>query len=173
MSPPGAAPSIPGIALGIVCVIYGSLGDFLSLRKMIVTGTVVFVLGFVLGLFGNLGIWIVTLIAFVVYINKAKNPFITPKMLTNPAFAMTMTVILVGYFFSYTLNAGINNIGINVFGLDSSQVSNLLVWSIILASIRRAVGLLPRGPRRLVPLARGVAAARPHLSALRRTIQET
>lgn len=36
-----------------------------------------------------------------------------------------------------------------------------------------AVGLLPRGPRRLVPLARGVAAARPHLSALRRTIQET
>lgn len=53
----------------------------------------------------------VTLIAFVIYINKAKNPFITPKMLTNPAFAMTMVVIFVGYFFSYTLNAGINNIG--------------------------------------------------------------
>ena len=259
---PNLAPlitSIPGIALGIVCVIYGSLGDFLSLKKMIVIGTLVFVAGSVLGLFGNLSIWIVivarlvqsvgwqvsgsiflvlvskyiakkdrviwygifvavfrfaaalgvflagyvtlidwrilfgvgviaaplipvlaknlpdnhaagatidgigfaligafaasvtmyftdmttfwlvavfvTLIAFVIYINKAKNPFITPKMLTNPAFAMTMVVIFVGYFFSYTLNDGINNIGMNVFGLDSSQVSNLLVWSIILAAV--------------------------------------
>ena len=251
--------SIPGIALGIVCVVYGSLGDFLSLRKMIVIGTAVFVAGSVLGLFGHLSIWIVilarliqsvgwqvsgsiflvlvskyiakkdrviwygvfvavfrfaaalgvflagymtlidwrilfgvgivaaplipilaknlpdnhaagatidvlgftliglfaasvtmyftdmttfwlvacvvTLVAFVVYINKAENPFITPKMLTNPAFAMTMIVIFVGYFFSYTLNAGINNIGMNVFGLDSAQVSNLLVWSIILAGV--------------------------------------
>ncbi len=251
--------SIPGIALGIVCVVYGSLGDFLSLRKMIVIGTTVFVAGSVLGLFGHMSIWIVilarliqsvgwqvsgsiflvlvskyiakkdrviwygvfvavfrfaaalgvflagymtlidwrilfgvgivaaplipilaknlpdnhaagatidvlgftliglfaasvtmfftdmttfwfiacvvTLIAFIVYINKAENPFITPKMLTNPAFAMTMIVIFVGYFFSYTLNAGINNIGMNVFGLDSAQVSNLLVWSIILAGV--------------------------------------
>lgn len=251
--------SIPGIALGIVCVVYGSLGDFLSLRKMIVLGTSVFVAGSVLGLFGQISIWIVilarliqsvgwqvsgsiflvlvskyiakkdrviwygifvavfrfaaalgvflagymalvdwrilfgagivaaplipvlaknlpdnhaagakidvlgftliglfaasvtmyftdmttfwliacivTLVAFVVYINKAKNPFITPKMLTNPAFAMTMIVIFVGYFFSYTLNAGINNIGMNIFGLDSAQVSNLLVWSIILAGV--------------------------------------
>lgn len=251
--------SIPGIALGIVCVVYGSLGDFLSLRKMIVLGTSVFVAGSVLGLFGQISIWIVilarliqsvgwqvsgsiflvlvskyiakkdrviwygifvavfrfaaalgvflagymalvdwrilfgagivaaplipvlaknlpdnhaagakidvlgftliglfaasvtmyftdmttfwliacivTLVAFVVYINKAKNPFITPKMLTNPAFAMTMITFFVGYFFSYTLNAGINNIGMNIFGLDSAQVSNLLVWSIILAGV--------------------------------------
>ena len=69
------------------------------------------------------------------YINKAKNPFITPKMLTNPAFAMTMVVIFVGYFFSYTLNAGCNAIGLNVYKIDSSQVSNWLVWSIILAAI--------------------------------------
>lgn len=251
--------SLPGIVLGIVCVIYGSLGDFLSLKKMLVTGTIVFVIGSILGLFGNLSIWIViaarvvqsagwqvsgsiflvlvskyiekrdrviwygifvavfrfaaalgvflagymslidwrilfgigiiaapfipvlaknlpdehavgatidgigftliglfaasvtmyftdmttfwlvacfvTLIAFVVYINKAKDPFITPKMLTNPAFAMTMIVIFVGYFFSYTLNSGINAIGMNIFGYDSAQVSNLLVWSIILAAV--------------------------------------
>lgn len=251
--------SLPGIVLGIVCVIYGSLGDFLSLKKMLVTGTIVFVIGSILGLFGNLSIWIViaarvvqsagwqvsgsiflvlvskyiekrdrviwygifvavfrfaaalgvflagymslidwrilfgigivaapfipvlaknlpdehavgatidgigftliglfaasvtmyftdmttfwlvacfvTLIAFIVYINKAKDPFITPKMLANPAFAMTMIVIFVGYFFSYTLNSGINAIGMNIFGYDSSQVSNLLVWSIILAAV--------------------------------------
>ena len=251
--------SLPGIVLGIVCVIYGSLGDFLSLKKMLVTGTVVFVIGSILGLFGHLSIWIViaarvvqsagwqvsgsiflvlvskyiekrdrviwygifvavfrfaaalgvflagymslidwrilfgigiiaapfipvlaknlpdehavgatidgigftliglfaasvtmyftdmttfwlvacfvTLIAFIAYINKAKDPFITPKMLANPAFAMTMIVIFVGYFFSYTLNSGINAIGMNIFGYDSAQVSNLLVWSIILAAV--------------------------------------
>ncbi|MCT6874253.1 MAG: MFS transporter, partial [Bifidobacterium sp.] len=37
--------SLPGIILGIVCVIYGSLGDFVSLKKMMILGTVVFVLG--------------------------------------------------------------------------------------------------------------------------------
>ena len=31
--------SIPGIVLGIVCVIYGSLGDFVSLKKMMILGT--------------------------------------------------------------------------------------------------------------------------------------
>ena len=30
--------SIPGIVLGIVCVIYGSLGDFVSLKKMMILG---------------------------------------------------------------------------------------------------------------------------------------
>ena len=69
------------------------------------------------------------------FVIKAADPFITPEMLTNPAFAMTMIVIFVGYFFSYTLNAGCNAIGLNVYGIDSSQVSNLLVWSIILAAI--------------------------------------
>ncbi|RBP97920.1 MFS transporter [Bifidobacterium aemilianum] len=258
----GLAPlitSLPGIVLGIVCVIYGSLGDFVSLKKMMILGTIVFVLGSILGCFGTFNIWIViaarvlqsagwqvsgsiflvlvskyvekkkrviwygvfvavfrfsaalgvflagymtlldwrwlfgigviavffipvlaknlpdqhakgahidgigftliglfaaavtmfftdmnwgwgiacivTLVAFIVYINKAKAPFITPKMLTNPAFAMTMTVIFIGYFFSYTLNAGVNAIGLNVYGIDSSKVSNLLVWSIILAGI--------------------------------------
>ena len=65
---PNLAPlitSIPGIALGIVCVIYGSLGDFLSLKKMIVIGTLVFVAGSVLGLFGNLSIWIVIMARLV------------------------------------------------------------------------------------------------------------
>lgn len=251
--------SLPGIVLGIVCVVYGSLGDFVSLKKMMTLGTIVFSAASVLGCFGQLSIWIViiarilqsagwqvsgsiflvlvskyvekkkrviwygifvavfraaaalgvflagymtlvdwrilfgigalaifmlpilrknlpdehakgaridiigfaliglfaasvtmfftdmnyfwsiacvvTLVAFAWYINKAKNPFITPKMLSNPAFAMTMVVIFVGYFFSYTLNAGCNAIGLNVYKIDSAQVSNLLVWSIILAAI--------------------------------------
>ena len=78
---------------------------------------------------------IVTSVAFIVYINKAKDPFITPAFFKNPAFVATMVVIFVGYFFSYTLNAGVNAIGLDVFGLDSAQVSNLLVWSILLAAV--------------------------------------
>lgn len=252
--------SIPGIILGIVCVIYGSLGDFVSLKKMTVLGVIIFVVGSAIGfILGPSSIWavviarvlqsaggqvagsvflvlvskyiskedrvvyygifvaifrfsaalgvvaagyitkvdwrwlfavpmvsaffipslaknlpddkaeganidwagfalvgafagaitmfftdmnafwaissVVTLILFVVYINKAKKPFITPEFFKNPAFIATMTVIFVGYFFSYTLNAGINAIGLNVFGIDSAEVSTLLVWSILLAAV--------------------------------------
>ncbi|WP_265457945.1 MFS transporter [Enterococcus sp. HY326] len=252
--------SIPGIILGIVCVIYGSLGDFVSLKKMTILGVVVFVIGSLIGfVFGPMSIWavviarvlqsaggqvagsvflvlvskyiskenrvvyygifvavfrfsaalgvvaagyitkvdwrwlfavpilsvlfipslaknlpddkaeganidwlgfaligafagsvtmfftdmnifwasasVISLILFVVYINKAKDPFITPEFFKNPAFIATMVVIFVGYFFSYTLNAGVNAIGLNVFGIDSAEVSTLLVWSILLAAV--------------------------------------
>ena len=40
--------AFPSIVLGIVCVIYGSLGDFVSLKKMMILGTIVFVLGSIL-----------------------------------------------------------------------------------------------------------------------------
>ncbi|KAB7789117.1 MFS transporter [Bifidobacterium cebidarum] len=258
----GTAPlitSLPGIVLGIVCVVYGALGDFVSLRKMVVLGTSIFVAGSVLGLFGTANIWIVvaarvlqsagwqvsgslvlvlvskyiekrnrviwygifvaifrvgaalgvflggymtlidwrwlfgmgiiavffipvllknlpnehakgarvdivglvligafsgsvtmfftdknwfwgtacivTLVAFVIYINKAANPFITPDILTKPAYALMMVVVFIGYFYAYTISAGANAIGKNVYGMDSSQVSNLLVWGFILAAI--------------------------------------
>lgn len=251
--------SLPGILLGIVCVIYGSLGDFISLKKMTLIGIVIFILGSVIGFVGSGNIWavviarmlqaaggqvpgsvflvlvskyiakenrviyygvfsaifrlsaaigvlaagyimkldwrwlfllpvlsvffipslmknlpdehakgakidvggfvltgafagavtmfftdmnlfwtcasIITLILFIVYINKAKDPYITPEFFKNPAFAITMVVIFVGYFFSYTLNAGVNAIGLNVFGIDSAEVSTLLVWSILLACV--------------------------------------
>lgn len=78
---------------------------------------------------------VVTLVLFFVYINKAKNPFITPEFLKNPALIATMSVIFIGYFFSYTLNAGVNAIGLNVFGIDSAEVSLLLVGSILLAAV--------------------------------------
>lgn len=257
--------SIPGIVLGIVCVIYGSLGDFISLKKMTIWGTLAFVIGSIIGFVGGkmniwaviiarvlqaaggqvagsvflvlvskyiakedrvvyyqiftavfrlsaaLGVvlagyvakldwrwlfsapilailfvpslaknlpdfhaegaqidWIgftligllagaitmfftdmniywgiaiaVTLIAFIVYINKAKNPFITPSFFKNKAFVATMSVIFIGYFFSYMVNPGANAIGLNVFGIDSAEVSRLLVWSILLAAVLGLAG---------------------------------
>ncbi|MDY5132478.1 MFS transporter [Actinotignum urinale] len=252
--------SLPGIVLGIVCIIYGSLGDFVSLRRMMVLGTIVFVLGSAIGVvLGGFNVWwvviarvlqsagwqvsgsiflvlvskyikkenrviyygifvavfrfaaalgvilagyvslidwrwlfafpiisalfipvlmrtlpnermhgaridwagftiigilaaaitmyftdmkiywlvaaIISVIVFAIYISKAKDPFITPKFFKNPAFVLVMTVIFVGYFFSYTLNAGIYGIGGEVFGMNPDKIANMLVWSIILAAV--------------------------------------
>lgn len=51
--------SLPGIILGIVCVVYGSLGDFLSLKKMTFIGIAIFLLGSVIGFAGSSNIWAV------------------------------------------------------------------------------------------------------------------
>ena len=55
--------AIPGIVLGIVCFVYGSLGDFVSLRKLVTIGIVTLfigsVFGFVAGYFFHPNVWIV------------------------------------------------------------------------------------------------------------------
>ena len=55
--------AIPGIVLGIVCFVYGSLGDFVSLRKLVTIGIVTLfigsVFGFVAGYFFHPSVWIV------------------------------------------------------------------------------------------------------------------
>lgn len=252
--------SIPGIVLGVISVIYGSLGDFVSLKKMTMLGIIMFVVGSIIGLvLGPVNIWavvvarvlqsaggqvagsvflvlvskyvskasrvlyyqifvavfrfsaalgvalaglvetidwrwlfaapivtllfipalnkslpdlhakgarvdiagftligafaasvtmyftdnnlfwaiasIVTLLVFAIYITKAKDPFITPSFFKNPAFIAVMVVIFVGYFFSYTINAGVNAIGLNVYHISSAEISKLLIWSILLAAV--------------------------------------
>jgi DHA2 family metal-tetracycline-proton antiporter-like MFS transporter len=54
--------AIPGIVLGIVCFIYGSLGDFVSLRTMCAVGVVLLLGGSLLGFFaGPASLWLVIL----------------------------------------------------------------------------------------------------------------
>lgn len=57
----GLITAIPGIVLGIVCFIYGSLGDFVSLKKMTLIGISTLVLGSVLGFFMHEELWQVIL----------------------------------------------------------------------------------------------------------------
>ena len=45
--------SIPGIVLGIVCFIYGSLGDFVSLKKLVTFGLVTLFIGSIFGFVAN------------------------------------------------------------------------------------------------------------------------
>lgn len=52
--------ALPGIVLGIVCFIYGSLGDFVSLKRMFTVGIALLLAGSLLGFFCNFGnIWMV------------------------------------------------------------------------------------------------------------------
>ncbi|PJM76854.1 MFS transporter [Bifidobacterium felsineum] len=45
--------AIPGIVLGIVCFIYGSLGDFVSLKKLVVVGLITLFIGSIFGFVAN------------------------------------------------------------------------------------------------------------------------
>lgn len=45
--------ALPSIVLGIVCFIYGSLGDFMSLRKMVTVGLVTLLVGSLFGFIAN------------------------------------------------------------------------------------------------------------------------
>lgn len=251
--------SVPGIVLGITSVVYGALADFVSLRKMMVFGTIAFVVGSAFGCFGSLGIWVVILgrglqtagwqasgsvylvlvskytrsrdkvvwyglfvaifrlaaaagvllagyvtlvdwrilfavgilevlgipalaknlpnehsassridvpdfvlvgvlagavtmyftdgnviwavltflsiFAFAVYLRRARDPFVSPRMLASPPFVLINVITALGYIFSYMITPGINGIGLSVFEVTSAQVSNFLVWSIILAAV--------------------------------------
>lgn len=251
--------SIPGIVLGVTSIVYGALGDFVSLKKMMVLGTIAFVIGSACGCIEYFGIWgvivgralqtagwqasgtvflilvskytkehervawygifvavfrfsaaagvflagyltlinwrillaigmvevlaiplllhslpdehlggyridvigfvlvglmagaitmfftswtaalgvlaLLTTIVFIVYISRAKDPFVSPKMLTSAPFVLINLVTFVGYLFSYTITPGVNGIGLAVFGVNSAVVSNNLVWSILLAAI--------------------------------------
>ncbi|WP_055426930.1 MFS transporter [Bifidobacterium aesculapii] len=45
--------ALPGIVLGIVCFIYGSLGDFVSLKKLVVVGLITLFVGSLFGFVAN------------------------------------------------------------------------------------------------------------------------
>ncbi|MGV0341041.1 MFS transporter [Corynebacterium mastitidis] len=51
--------AIPGVVLGVVSVIYGSLGDFVSLRRMMMVGLGLILVGSVLGFASGASIWLV------------------------------------------------------------------------------------------------------------------
>lgn len=53
--------AIPGVVLGIVSVIYGSLGDFVSLRRLMMVGVALIVVGSVLGFFSGASICLVVI----------------------------------------------------------------------------------------------------------------
>nr|WP_240680362.1 MFS transporter [Alloscardovia theropitheci] len=113
--------AIPGIVLGIVCFVYGSLGDFVSLKKLVTVGIITLfigsVFGFVAGYFFTPNIWIVIIARVLQTAGEqvAGSAFlvVATKYLKN-----SLKVIFFGLFTAaYQLSAAI---GVFAAGLFSS-----------------------------------------------------
>lgn len=51
--------TLPGIVLGVVCMLYGTLCDFISPKRMTLFGVSALVIGSLLGFFGSFNFWVV------------------------------------------------------------------------------------------------------------------
>ena len=49
--------AVPGIVLGVACFLYGSLGDFVPLRRIVDAGAVLIAAGSLLGLVASSSLW--------------------------------------------------------------------------------------------------------------------
>lgn len=63
--------TLPGIVLGVVCMLYGTLCDFISPKRMTLFGVVALVAGSFLGFFGSFNFWVV-LIARMIQVAGAQ-----------------------------------------------------------------------------------------------------
>lgn len=63
--------TLPGIVLGVVCMLYGTLCDFISPKRMTLLGVVALVAGSFLGFFGSFNFWVV-LIARMIQVAGAQ-----------------------------------------------------------------------------------------------------
>lgn len=63
--------TLPGIVLGVVCMLYGTLCDFISPKRITIVGVSALVLGSLLGFFGSANFWIV-LIARMIQVAGAQ-----------------------------------------------------------------------------------------------------
>lgn len=73
--------------------------------------------------------------AFAVYINKAKNPFITPDFFRNKRWIMAISLILLFYLPNYSFSPIFNAIGSEIHHLDTRSISLYIVWAFIVAAI--------------------------------------
>lgn len=63
--------TLPGIVLGVVCMLYGTLCDFISPKRMTLFGVSALVIGSLLGFFGSFNFWVV-LIARMIQVAGAQ-----------------------------------------------------------------------------------------------------
>lgn len=81
-----------------------------------------------------LGTFVVMVILFGIYINKAPNPFITPEFLRNRRFLLS-TGLYVFYFGTYALTPLLTVAGIALFGQSAASMSLVLLAGYIAGTI--------------------------------------
>ena len=78
---------------------------------------------------------LVLFIIFAIYINKAKNPFITPEFFKNKRWLMSIVLMAIFYFVNYVVAPLANNVGHDLYGLNSADVSFYLVWCYLVGAV--------------------------------------
>lgn len=98
-----------------------------------------------------LGLFIVLAIVFALYISKAKDPFVTPAFFANRRYLMAVCIVVLFYFGNYAMTPLLNQAGHEVAGYTPSQMSLVLLWGYLCATVMgvtsgRIVGKIGRGP---------------------------
>lgn len=117
--------ALPSIVLGIVCFIYGSLGDFVSLKKLVVMGlTVLFIgsiFGFVANFFFTANLWTV-IIARVLQTAGEQVAGSAYLVITTKYLKPSLKVIFFGIFTAgYQVSAAIGVFAAGLLGSISWQ----------------------------------------------------
>lgn len=81
----------------------------------------------------------VLFLGFAYYIRTADHPFITPAFFRNTRWLCAISLILVFYFVNYCISPVFNAIAHNLYGMQTSTVSNYLVWAFVVAAVVSSV----------------------------------
>lgn len=81
----------------------------------------------------------VLFLGFAYYIGSADHPFITPAFFRNTRWLCAISLILVFYFVNYCISPVFNAIAHNLYGMQTSTVSNYLVWAFVVAAVVSSV----------------------------------
>lgn len=94
--------TLPGIVLGVVCMLYGTLCDFISPKRMTLFGVSALVIGSLLGFFGSFNFWVVLVarmiqvagaqVAGSVFLVMTVNTWMTRRRPFTSAFTMPSTI---------------------------------------------------------------------------------
>ncbi|WP_427876676.1 MFS transporter [Gardnerella sp. 2492-Sm] len=78
---------------------------------------------------------LVLFIIFGVYINKARNPFVTPAFFKNKRWLTGMILMSIIYFTNYCISPMFNRVGKTIYHMSTVQVSSHLVWAFVVAAV--------------------------------------
>ncbi len=110
-----------GIAIGCLTIFFTCLG---SSDPILHSTTFAWIIGAA-----------IFFVVFGIYINKAKDPFITPEFLKNTRWLMSIGLFAIFYFFNFAVAPTFNALGAQVFGISTAQVSFMLGWGDLVAVI--------------------------------------
>ena len=73
--------------------------------------------------------------AFALYISRARDPFITPDFFRNRRWLRSVMLIVVFYFINFSITPLVNDFAGDVYGMNGSQVSFMLLPALLIATV--------------------------------------